>query len=158
MCRGIYTKDRVGYATYAFQIDSPLNNLDPNITLGLFTWDELATDQYHRDWDIEFSRWGIPNSGANTQYVVQPYSAPGNMIRFLMSPAAPTTHTVTWWANQVFFGSAASSYTSPGPETSSSGPTRVAKRRFRIWVIHGCTSIYIWEPVATRKSRRTARS
>ena len=105
----VYTKERVGYGTYSFTIESQLNNLDPNTTLGLFTWDEEATAQFHREWDIEFARWGDAGSASNAQYVVQPYSQQNNMYRFLMSPVTPTTHQVTWSPSQVTF-------------TSSNGP------------------------------------
>ena len=110
----VFTTDTVGYGTYSFQIDSPLNTLDPNVTLGLFTWDELASDQFHREWDIEFSRWGQPNASFSAQYVVQPYNGPNNMVRFLMSPATVTSHVVTWLPSQVGFSSVAGSLTAPG--------------------------------------------
>jgi hypothetical protein len=109
-CAGeIYTTQEVGYGTYTFTINSPVNNLDPNVTLGLFTWDAQANDQANREWDIEFSRWGNAGASANAQYVVQPYNGPNNISKFLMSPAAPSTHTVTWLPSQVNFQSSASS-------------------------------------------------
>jgi hypothetical protein len=103
----IYTKDVVGYGTYRFTIGSQLNDIDPNVTLGLFPWDGQASDESNREWDIEFGRWGNANAGANAQYVVQPYNAPNNLISFLMSPAAVSTHTVTWLPNQLNFSSSA---------------------------------------------------
>lgn len=103
----IYTKDVVGYGTYSFTINSQLNDLDPNVTLGLFPWDAQAGDESNREWDIEFGRWGIANASANAQYVVQPYNAPNNLIQFLMSPAAVSTHTVTWLPSQLSFSSSA---------------------------------------------------
>jgi hypothetical protein len=110
----VYTKDTVGYGNYSFQIDSQLDTLDPNITLGLFTWDEIAADQFHREWDIEFARWGQPNASYSAQYVVQPYTGPNNMLRFLMSSAMPTTHTVNWSQSQVSFVSNAGTIGAPG--------------------------------------------
>jgi len=101
----VFTKDTVGYGKYTFQIDSELDTLDPNITLGIFTWDAIASDQFHSEWDIEFARWGTPNASFSAQYVVQPYTGPNNMLRFLMSSAAPTTHTVNWSQSQVNFAS-----------------------------------------------------
>ena len=118
----VYTAQTVGYGTYTFQISSTLNNLDPNVTLGLFPWDGQAGDDNNREWDIEFSRWGSANATANAQYVVQPYNGPNNIQRFLMSPASSSTHTVTWLPNQVQFVSSASSslinqwtFTGPSP-------------------------------------------
>ena len=103
----IYTRDVVGYGTYRFTINSQLNALDPNVTLGLFPWDGEASDESNREWDIEFGRWGNANATANAQYVVQPYNAPNNLNQFLMSPAAVSTHSVTWLPNQLTFSSSA---------------------------------------------------
>ena len=118
----VYTTQTVGYGTYTFGISSTVNNLDPNVTLGLFPWDAQAGDDNNREWDIEFGRWGNPNATANAQYVVQPYNGPNNIQRFLMSPAASSTHTVTWLPNQVQFASSANSslinqwtFTGPSP-------------------------------------------
>jgi PASTA domain len=119
-CAGeIYTTQEVGYGTYIFTINSPVNNLDTNVTLGLFTWDAQVGDKYNNEWDIEFSRWGNANASANAQYVVQPYNGPNNLYPFLMSPSAPSTHSVTWLPGQVNFQSTAtlgliSQFTYPG--------------------------------------------
>ncbi|HWE49739.1 MAG TPA: BACON domain-containing carbohydrate-binding protein [Bryobacteraceae bacterium] len=104
----IFTKQTVGYGSYSFSIASQLNNLDPNLTLGLFTWDGQAGDQNNREWDIEFARWGNLTNTSNAQYVVQPYNGPNNLTRFLMSPAANSTHVVQWSASQMNFSSSAS--------------------------------------------------
>jgi uncharacterized protein (TIGR03437 family) len=105
-CAGeVFTTQNVGYGTYSFSINSAVNNLDPNVTLGLFTWDGQAGDQNYREWDIEFGRWGNANAAANAQYVVQPYNATGNISKFLMSPAAQSTHTVNWSPNGLQFRS-----------------------------------------------------
>ncbi|MBZ5725271.1 MAG: hypothetical protein LAP87_09765 [Acidobacteriia bacterium] len=103
----VYTKQAVGYGTYQFTINSQLNNLDPNVTLGLFTWDAQADDQSNREWDIEFGRWGNPGASSNAQYVVQPFDGPSNLQKFVMGPFASSIHTVTWSANQVSFLSTA---------------------------------------------------
>jgi Putative binding domain, N-terminal len=103
----VYTKQRVGYGAYKFTINSPVNNLDPNVTLGLFSWDGQAGEQYNREWDIEFGRWGNTSATSNAQYVVQPYNGPNNLARFLMPASTPSTHTVIWSPNQVSFLSVA---------------------------------------------------
>ena len=105
----IFTTQTLGYGTYTFTINSPVNNLDPNVTLGLFPWDAQAGDHYNREWDIEFGRWGNAGASANAQYVVQPYNGPNNIVKFLMSPASPSTHTVIWQPNDVQFASTSGS-------------------------------------------------
>jgi hypothetical protein len=107
--------DAVGYGSYTFTLNSQLNNLDPNVTLGMFVWDGQASDQSFREWDIEFGRWGNANATANAQYVVQPYTVPGNLNSFLMSPSIPSTHTVVWLPNQMRFTSVSGS-NSAGPQ------------------------------------------
>lgn len=104
----IFTTANVGYGTYSFVTNSAINNIDPNVTLGLFTWDGQAGDQNYREWDIEFGRWGNANAPANAQYVVQPFNATGNISKFLMSPATPSTHTVNWSPNNIQFRSSSS--------------------------------------------------
>lgn len=120
----VFTKDRVGYGTYTVTIDSPLNTLDPNTTLGLFTWDEYNSDNAHMEWDLEFAKWGNASSATNAQYVVQPYTVPGNLQRFSMTAAAPSVHQVIWSANAVSFNSS-SSGSSIAQSTISSATTPV---------------------------------
>lgn len=99
----VYTKQVLGYGTYRFTVNSQINNLDPNVALGLFSWDAQAGDQYNREWDIEFSRWGNASATANAQYVVQPYDGPRNIQHFLMGSASPSTHVISWTPAQVGF-------------------------------------------------------
>ncbi len=102
----VFTQQTVGYGAYSFTLGSPLNNLDPNLTLGLFTWDAQDSDQSNKEWDIEFSRWGDSGATSNAQYVVQPYDGPSNLFRFLIGPGMPSVHTVNWAPSQVSFSSA----------------------------------------------------
>ncbi|MGH6635400.1 MAG: hypothetical protein ACRED0_04455 [Gammaproteobacteria bacterium] len=84
-CAEVVSADSFGFGTYRFSLDSPVDALDPNVVLGLFTWsDDPAYN--NREIDIEFTRWGDPNN-QNAQYVVQPYTLPQNIIRFDMPPA-----------------------------------------------------------------------
>ncbi|MBI2688416.1 MAG: hypothetical protein HYX27_19095 [Acidobacteria bacterium] len=86
----------LGYGTYRFYLDSVVDNLDPNVVLGLFTWND-APDYNHREIDIEFSRWGNAADPANAQYVVQPYDTPGNLLRFTEPPATvQSIHSFQW--------------------------------------------------------------
>ena len=100
----IFTTQTLGYGTYSFNISSSLNDLDPNLTLGLFTWDAQASQQSNREWDLEFSRWGGGPS-PDAQYVVQPYSSPTNIQHFTIGAAGATTHFVNWLTNSLSFSS-----------------------------------------------------
>jgi hypothetical protein len=48
-----------GYGTYRFQLDGPPPELDANVVLGLFTWNDYPAEN-HREMNIVFARWGQP--------------------------------------------------------------------------------------------------
>ena len=77
----VFTLAPLGYGTYTFTLASPIDQLDKNAVLGLFTWDDAAPENNYREIDTEFSKWGN-DSGENSQYVVQPYDHAGNIHRF----------------------------------------------------------------------------
>jgi hypothetical protein len=58
-CAEVYTKDRLGFGGYEFQIESRLDRLDPNVVLGLFNYPtkDVGGDATH-EIDVEFARWG----------------------------------------------------------------------------------------------------
>ncbi|MGH8608019.1 MAG: glycoside hydrolase family 16 protein [Gammaproteobacteria bacterium] len=101
-CAEVVSADSFGFGTYRFYLDSAVDDLDPNVVLGLFTWsDDPAYN--NREIDIEFSRWGDPNN-QNAQYVVQPYTQPQNITRFDM-PTNQSLHQFLWEATAVSFRS-----------------------------------------------------
>jgi hypothetical protein len=103
-CAEVIAADSPGYGTYRFYLDSPVDSLDPNAVLGLFTWNDDPAYN-HRELDIEFSRWGSRNN-QNAQYVVQPYDTPGNLYRFnLPAGFASTLHWFTWAASSLYLES-----------------------------------------------------
>jgi hypothetical protein len=113
-----------GYGTYRWYLDSPVDRLDPNVVLGLFTWNDDPAYN-HRELDIEFARWGNA-SYANGQYTVQPYTVAGNQFIFNEPPGVPqTTHSLVW-------GSASAAFKSiRGHASTSSDPSlRIAEHSF----------------------------
>jgi hypothetical protein len=62
---------------------------DPNVVLGLSTWDDNAPPNY-REIDIEFGRMDHP--AYNAQYVLQPWQPAGQRLLWVMPKAAPSTH------------------------------------------------------------------
>ena len=103
-CAEVVLAQSLGYGNYRFYLDSPVDNLDPNVVLGLFTWDDLP-DYNHRELDIEFARWGNA-ANRNAQYTVQPYNVAGNQYVFV-EPAGLTqsTHAFDWQSASVLFQS-----------------------------------------------------
>jgi Glycosyl hydrolases family 16 len=95
-----------GYGSYRFTIDTPLDALDANVVLGLFTWSDQRA-YHHREIDIEFARWGNPANPFNAQYTVQPYTTNGNQRAWNVQPGytSATTHSFRWTRNSVDFTS-----------------------------------------------------
>jgi hypothetical protein len=82
----------LGYGTYLFRMAGPLETLDPEATFGLFLWDDNCPgDCFFREIDIEVGRWGRPSDANAMQYVVQPWTRPGNIYRSSLRAAAPVS-------------------------------------------------------------------
>ncbi|PYJ05700.1 MAG: hypothetical protein DME25_07995 [Verrucomicrobia bacterium] len=113
-CAEIISARTFGYGSYRFELASPVNDLDPNAVLGLFTWsdDPAYAD---REIDLECSRWGNPADPNNSQYVVQPYYLTNHLLRYAV-PAGLTNSALVfaWQSNQVSFQSQRGSF-SPNP-------------------------------------------
>jgi hypothetical protein len=86
-CSEVMTRS-FGYGTYLFSVQD-VSHMEPAAVLGIFSYDELGTDQNHREMDIEISRWGDPDD-KNAQYVVQPYYVAANVSRFAAPPGVLT--------------------------------------------------------------------
>jgi hypothetical protein len=99
-CAEIVLGRRLGYGLYRFVVRD-VAHLEPAAVLTFFTWDGPAADQNHREMDIEISRWGTP-SGHNARYVVQPYYAATNLLRFTV-PAGVLTHWLRWEPGRATF-------------------------------------------------------
>ncbi|MBM3237591.1 glycoside hydrolase family 16 protein [Candidatus Poribacteria bacterium] len=115
-CAEVISQRSFGYGIYRFYLESTVDNLGPYIVLGLFTWsDEPAYN--HREIDIEWAKWGNANDTTNAQFVVQPYNAPGHLLRFQVPPGTNTTHSFTWKQDSVFFQSIKGhNATTPSPD------------------------------------------
>jgi hypothetical protein len=83
----------LGYGTYRFFL-SDISYLSPSVVLDIFTWDDSRSEGLVNELDIELSRWGDPRT-RNAQYVVQPFYAPDNLVRF-DAPSGPLLHEFTW--------------------------------------------------------------
>lgn len=108
-----------GYGTYVFCLGKRIDTIDKNITLGLFTWDDIADTQQvnqYREIDFEFSRWQV-DTNQNSQFVVQPWDfTVNNLFRFNIDHSVNdrTIHSFTWSSSQIVFQSAyGTGYPSP---------------------------------------------
>jgi hypothetical protein len=141
----ISSRRAFGYGTFRFTVVA--GPRDPQAVLGLFTWDEDASDQYYREIDIEISRWGDPDN-PNAQCIVQPSRRPGNTIRFEMSEG-PAVHEFTWTRHGVSCLSQLM-YALEEPSTPSffhrhdlreSPPEGRANARINLWLFDGLPAV-----------------
>lgn len=69
----VVSREVMGYGTYIFTVEADLRNIDPNVVLGLFTWDNHTfQEQANSEVDIEFAKWGEDEEENTLQYGVQP--------------------------------------------------------------------------------------
>ncbi len=71
----MFTTDRLGFGTYQWQIDGPIDTYDRNVVLGLFPYGPAAGigSDGTNEIDIEYSRWGQAN-GTNGDWTDYPAS------------------------------------------------------------------------------------
>jgi hypothetical protein len=146
-CAEVIMQGTLGYGTYRFYLDSPVDNLDPNVVLGMFTWsDDPAYN--NREMDIEFARWGAARNNTGW-YTVQPYNVVGNQISFFQPASMPQSiQILDWFADPLgdnrtahFYSVAGtSSYATPYVEhlfASGVPPTGGETVRMNLWLYQG---------------------
>lgn len=99
-CAEVSLTRSLGYGEYRFQVRDT-SHLEPAAVFSMLTWDYSGGDQANREVDIELSRWGDPAS-KNAQYVIQPYSVPANVARFMV-PEGPMIHSFQWEPGRMVF-------------------------------------------------------
>lgn len=148
-CAEIFLRRGLGYGTYRFFVDSIVDALDPNVVLGAFTYDDDPTSTSgHREIDVEISRWANSADITNAQFVIQPYTVPGNLTRWTIpAGGAPTTHSFTWTKGRVDFVAHNGTYAPPPASvpqmaawssTSASVPEPGNERvHINLWLFNG---------------------
>ena len=71
----LFTTDNLGFGTYQWQVDGPIDVYDKNVVLGFFPYGPVANigKDGTNEIDIEFSRWGQAN-GPNADWTDYPSS------------------------------------------------------------------------------------
>jgi len=110
-CAEVSLTRSLGYGSYIFLVQDT-GHLGPSAVLGLYTLDDLRTDDVRAELDIELSRWGNPAS-KNAQFVVQPFYVPENVARF-MAPPGVLTHMFRWESGRASFKTVRGAGMSPG--------------------------------------------
>ncbi|WP_228486262.1 glycoside hydrolase family 16 protein [Paludibaculum fermentans] len=99
-CAELSLERSLGYGSYVF-VTRDVASLEPSSVLGFFTWDDQGVEENHREIDIEISQWGDPGS-KNSQFTIQPYYVPVNVVRYL-SPPGQITYSFRWEPGRVSF-------------------------------------------------------
>jgi len=147
-CAEVVTKRTFGHGSYRFELDSPVNDINPSVVLGLFTWSDDPA-YTHREIDVECGRWADPGDVNNAQYVVQPWDWPNHLVRYRV-PAGQTnsTHLFTWETNRISYQALRGSF-SPTPALTNVISTWVFNNaadvpqtgdeniRINLWLING---------------------
>ena len=109
-CAELISARTFGPGSYRFELNSPADSLNPNVTLGLFTYsdDPAFTD---REIDVECGRWQNAADTNNAQFVVQPYYLANQLVRYRMPPGlADSTHLFLWETNRISWQSQTGAY------------------------------------------------
>jgi hypothetical protein len=145
-CAEIVSARTFGQGNYRFEVNSPIDSLNQNVTLGLFTWsdDPMFTD---REIDVEGGRWGNPADTDNAQFVVQPFGTVNHLLRYRVPPGlTDTTHLFIWETNRIRWQAQSNSYSAGGTnafvayrfdtvtEIPLSGDENV---RLNLWLVNG---------------------
>jgi hypothetical protein len=138
-CSEVVLDRSLGYGVYAYQLASRVDSLDYQAVASGFLYESLT-----RELDIEFSP--VLANPHNAQYVVQPFSHPGNLVRFEMPPVGQSTHRIVWssdsvrcdsWrghGNEPQEDSLIFSWTYTGSDIPPPGGERM---RFNLWLFEG---------------------
>lgn len=99
-CSEVYLLESLGYGTYTVQVSSFLNQLDQNtVAAPLFIYAGPG-----QELDNEYSgQGGLIPCPYNAQFVVQPYTVPGNIVRYVQPSTAQFTSQMEWRADHVAF-------------------------------------------------------
>ena len=100
ICGEVICARSFGFGEYRYVIRET-KDLDVNAVLGLFFWDRKASREFFHEADFELSRWG-DESKVNAQFTVQPFSRPGNLVRFEI-PRGRAEVLFRWTPGRLFF-------------------------------------------------------
>lgn len=143
----VITDEVLGHGKYTFTLEGRVDQLNENVVVGLFTWDSSAPEFNYREVDIEFAKWGNATDPTNSQYVVQPYDTPDNLVRFASALDSDfSTHSLDWQPDRVDFSSHQGHGSLLGPEIftwSNTGDdippegTTSGNARINLWLFQG---------------------
>jgi hypothetical protein len=100
----LFTTDRLGFGTYQWQVEGPVDTYDKNVVLGLFPYGpqaNLGADGTN-EIDIEYSRWGQANgpNGDFTDYPASGMTVGERSFTFSLSGLTSTSRFV-WSSTRI---------------------------------------------------------
>jgi hypothetical protein len=114
-CTEAILQESFGYGSYIFQTKTEPEYVDANVIAGMFTW-EAGLPWPNRELDFEFARWSNPDDSTNAQFVIQPFTTSGNLVRYRIEPDDKDpylTQVMTWQNGKVHFKTARGRFDSP---------------------------------------------
>jgi hypothetical protein len=142
-CAEVYLAASLGHGIYTVQIGSPLDKLDRNtVAAPLFIY---AADNQELDYEYSGSGGLIPTP-FNAQLVVQPYTVPGNIVRYSLPHTAQFTSQIRREANSVTYRTWNGWSDSPTPQNLIHQWTYTARNippvgqervHINLWLLHG---------------------
>lgn len=130
VCSEVFTS-ALGFGTYEWTFLRPASPVDPNVVLGLFTYE---TDT--REIDVEIARWGGVDAH-DAQWAVQPAGEPGNLHRFTLPPADLVTVRYTWTPGRVVFSGEAGDSRLPDWSNDRAPTSKRGKVHMNLWLFEG---------------------
>ena len=101
----LFTADRLGFGTYQWQVDGPIDSYDKNVVLGLFPYGPAAGigADGTNEIDIEYARWGQANgpNGDWTDYPASGTTTGELSYTFTLAPATLSTSRFVWSATSI---------------------------------------------------------
>jgi hypothetical protein len=101
----LFTTDKLGFGTYQWQVEAPIDRFDKNVVLGLFPYGPAANigSDGTNEIDIEYSRWGQAN-GDNGDWT--DYPATGKTVGelaydFTLSGGVLSTSRFIWTSTSI---------------------------------------------------------
>ena len=142
-CGEVYLTRSLGYGTYTVQVSSHLDQLDQNtVAAPLFIY--VGPGQ---ELDNEYSgAGGLVPSPYNAQFVVQPYTVPGNIVYYTQPSTSQFTTQMQWQSDHVTFiawngwsstpsqGDIIYQWTYTGADIPPAGEERV---HINLWLLNG---------------------
>lgn len=145
-CAELVSARTFGQGSYRFELNSAADSLNSKVTLGLFTWSDDPA-YTHREIDVECGRWENPADVNNSQFVVQPFDAPGQLVRYRVPPGLTnSTHLYVWETNRISYQAQTGAYSSLAtnlisswvftntPAVPRTGDENV---RLNLWLVNG---------------------